>query len=94
MFNKFFINEYLDKKVKEKYITKIIFSYLGNQCEKCSSFQKKKLTYVLSWSKGNHNLIDIPNNDYKLIKVCDNCLFSRCSSTQFYYEIPDKQCMF
>jgi hypothetical protein len=92
MFNKFFINEYLEKKVKEKYIVKIISSYLGYQCEKCGKFQSNKLTYVISWDIGNYNMKDISNNDYKLKKVCNSCLFCRCSEIKVYHEIPDEQC--
>ena len=84
----------LEQYVDERSIVDIIISYLGNECQKCYQIQNEPLTCVLKWNIGTYFLDDIPNNDYHLRKVCQDCTYRRCSSMQVYIEIPNERLMF
>ena len=92
--NNLLINKLLQTK-NEKLLYKNIINFYGtNICEKCHESSKNKLIYGISFNvnKGNYKFMDYPNANYKLIKICDNCTYYKCSEQPiFTYTYPETQ---
>ena len=89
------IKKILSKCVDEISLVNKILSYLGsNECEKCGTIQSSSLTVIISWKIGNYDLKDIKGNDYELKKVCQTCIYMRCSKITIYKEILNNELMY